>query len=191
MTAIDICNMALSALGHERTVAGLDEPGKEASLCRVWLDQARQSVLGAAWWPGLARVTPETDGAPDGAYFRYPAPACGQALRLEALAPDGGPADIAAADRGSLLLAIPRARFRYIADYEHPDGWPPGVRGAVAAELAALIAYALTGQRGTAADARARADAALARARAGAADLTRRHGEDNRYAAARRGRAAP
>lgn len=48
MTAIDICNMALSGLGHERTIASLDEPGKEASLCRVWLAQARQSVLGAA-----------------------------------------------------------------------------------------------------------------------------------------------
>lgn len=191
MTAIDICNMALSGLGHERTIASLDEPGKEASLCRVWLAQARQSVLGAAWWPGLARVTPETDGTPDGAYFRYPSPSCGQSLRLEALAPDGGPADIAAADRGSLLLALPRARFRYVTDHEHPDGWPPRVREAVAAELAALIAYALTGRAQTAADARASALDALARARAEAANLTRRHGEENRYAAARRGRAAP
>jgi hypothetical protein len=61
----------------------------------------------------------------------------------------------------------------------------------VAAELAALIAYALTGRAQTAADARASALDALARARAEAANLTRRHGEENRYAAARRGRAAP
>jgi len=185
MTAIDICNMALSALGHERRISALDATSKEASLCALWHGQARESVLGAAFWPGLARVTPEQDGEPEGAYWRYPAPACGRALRLEASAPDGSPADIVASDRGSLLLDTPRARFRFVADTEDPDLWPHRVREAVAAELAALIAYALTGQRTTAADARASAGAALSRARAEALNLTRRHGEPNRYAAAR------
>jgi hypothetical protein len=54
VTAIDICNMALSGLGHERTIASLDEPGKEASLCRVWLAQARQA---SAW---VSRDVPAT-----------------------------------------------------------------------------------------------------------------------------------
>ena len=185
MNTLDICNMAISALGHERTVSSLDATSKEASLCSLWHAQARQAVLGAAFWPGLSRVTPEQDGEPDGAFWRYPAPACGRAVRMEALAPDGGPADIAAGERGSLLLPIPRARFRYVPDTEDPDLWPHRVREAVVAELAALIAYALTGQRTTAADARASAGAALSRARAEALNLTRRHGEPNRYAAAR------
>ena len=59
------------------------------------------------------------------------------------------------------------------------------MRDAVAAELAARVAYALTGQRNTAADAREAARGALSRARADAANLTRRHGERNRYADAR------
>lgn len=185
MTLIDLCNMALSSLGSERTVSSLDDTGKEASLCSMWNAQARQSVLGAAFWAGLARVTPEQDGEPDGAYWRYPAPCCGRALRLEARTPDGREADIVATDRGSLLLDAPRASFRHMPDSEDPDAWPHRVREAAAAELAALIAYPLTGQRAVAADARALARDALSRAKAENGNLTRRHGEPNPYAAAR------
>ncbi len=185
MTAIDICNMALSALGHERRISALDATSKEASLCALWHAAARQSVLGAAFWAGLARLSPEMDGEADGAFFRYPAPCRGRALRLEARAPDGAPADIAAQDGRSLLLGIPRASFRHMPDTEDPEEWTPAVRDAVAAELAARVAYALTGQRNTAADAREAARGALSRALADAANLTRRHGERNRYADAR------
>ncbi len=185
MTTLDICNMALSMLGHERRVTDLAAQTKEAALCSTWINAARQSVLGAAFWAGLARLSPEMDGEADGAFFRYPAPCRGRALRLEARAPDGSPADIAASDGRSLLLGIPRASFRTMPDCEDPEEWPPAVRDAVAAELAARVAYALTGQRNTAADAREAARGALSRARADAANLTRRHGERNRYADAR------
>lgn len=186
MTILDICNMALSSLGHERRVTDLAAQTKEALLCSTWHAAARQSVLGAAFWAGLSRVTPEQDGEPDGASWRYPAPCRGAALRLEASAPDGTPADIVAADGLSLLLAVPRASFRFMPDSEDPEAWPHAVRDAVAAELAARVAWPLTGQRTAAAQAAETARDALSRARAESGNLTRRHGTANPYADARR-----
>lgn len=187
MTTLEICNLALSSLGHDRRVSDLAAQTKEASLCSMWIETARRNVLGAAFWNGLTRASGPFDGVPDGeGRFRYPRPcASGDALKTEAADALGRPADILAADRDGLTLEIPRASFRVMPDADDPEDWPHDVRAAVAAELAALIAYPLTGQRGVAADARDAALGALSRARAGNANLTRRHGETNRYAAAR------
>jgi len=186
MTTLEICNMALSSLGHERRVTDLAAQTKEALLCSGWFATARRNVLSAAFWNGLTRRAGPFDGVPgaDG-HFRYPHP-CGRgALKTEAVDALGRPADILAADRDGLTLEIPCAVFRVMPDAEDPEDWPHTVAAAAVAELAALIAYPLTGQRGVAADARAAARDALSRARAWNADLTRRHGEENRYAAAR------
>jgi len=186
MTILDICNLALSSLGHDRRVSDLAAQTKEACLCSLWIDTARRNVLGAAFWNGLTRASGPFDGAPDGeGRFRYPRPCGADALKTEAVDALGRPADILAADRDGLTLEIPRASFRVMPDADDPEDWPHDVRAAVAAELAALIAYPLTGQRGVAADARDAARGALSRARAANANLTRRHGEQNRYAAAR------
>ena len=87
MTAIDICNMALSALGHERRISALDATSKEASLCSLWHAQARQAVLGAAS-PGSS--------APD------------QAARLAPLGRRAEPQECAEV---ALFLASPAASF--------------------------------------------------------------------------------
>ena len=191
MTVIDICNMALSSLGHQRAITGLSDATAEARLCAAWLETARRGVLSAAFWQGLTRFTGPDDGAPDeasgGEFFRYWMPGCGHWLRAEAYAEDGSPADIARTDANSLLLREPRASFRVVRDEEDPEAWPHDVRTAVALALAAAVALALTGQKSAAAEARERAAAALSAARERCANLTRRHGEENRYAAARRG----
>jgi len=188
MTAIQLCNMALSSLGHQRQISSLAENTAEARLCSIWMDEARRSVLSAAYWPFLTRITGPDAGEPEGGgLFRYWMPGCGGWLRFEALDEAGRPADIAAADGASLLLRIPRASFRFVRDEPDPEAWPPEVRAAAALALAAAVALPLTGQRGQAAEARERASAALSQARARCGNLTRRHGEENRYAAARRG----
>ena len=64
MTTLEICNMALSSLGHERRVTDLAAQTKEALLCSGWFATARRNVLSAAFWNGLTRRAGPFDGVP-------------------------------------------------------------------------------------------------------------------------------
>jgi hypothetical protein len=186
MDKLGIFNTALSGLGHERTLASAADACKEARLCELWWPVARRAVLGAAFWPGLAKTLGPLRGTPDGAgrFLHAFPPDCW--LRYEALDASGRPAALEA-DGGCLAARVSPVCLRHVEDGEDAESWPAGVAEAVSAELAARIALPLTGQRRTAEDARAAARHALSEARARHAQALRPPGAPDRYAAARRG----
>lgn len=189
MTEIDLCNLALSSLGHERQLSALADQTREAQLCALWIKHARQNVLSEAWWEGLALFTPLLNGVAEGGnaassgLYRYWLPA--DVLRKAAYSPNGQELDIFMQDGAALLMREPQARFRMVIDEPDPEAWPHRVQLAVAATLAAVIAYPLTGSRTGADAADKHARATLSNARAANAQITRPHGEENRYTAAR------
>jgi len=67
-TNIDICNMALSEIGTQSTIAALNEQSNEAIQCNLWYDTMRRRLLRAAQW-GFARtqvtLTQVADAIPD------------------------------------------------------------------------------------------------------------------------------
>lgn len=50
-TLVQLYNQALSEVGASTTVSAADELSREAELCNLWFETARDSVLGAAPWP--------------------------------------------------------------------------------------------------------------------------------------------
>jgi hypothetical protein len=177
--------MALSSLGHQRIITALTDQGKEALLCSTWYAPARKSVLAAADWTGLAKPSPVMQGSVSGhGLFYYPFPFAGDALRFKALTPAGKEADIETADH-AVLSREPELSFTYVEDIDEPDDWPQGVADAVAYDLAARIALSLTGDFRLADKAEKKAADKLSIAKAHDANLTRRHGTENRYADAR------
>lgn len=50
MNQVEICNMALLRLGHDRTIADLEEQSAEAGYLKTFWDTARKSVLRAHDW---------------------------------------------------------------------------------------------------------------------------------------------
>lgn len=67
-TDIDICNMALSEIGTQSTIASFAEQSNEAIQCALWYDTMRKRLLRAAQW-GFARtqvtLTQVADAIPD------------------------------------------------------------------------------------------------------------------------------
>jgi hypothetical protein len=186
MTDIDICNMALSVLGHERPITALTDQTKEGKLCALWYAQARKHVLLAADWAGLTRTSGVVAGVDDGSgrLFAYNQQFKGDVLRLRAQTPDGEPAEIDVADN-AILSEEPELVFFCGYDSEDPDEWPQGVSDAVVCELAARMALSLTGQADTATYTKGLAREALSMARALNANMTRRQGVGNPYLKAR------
>jgi hypothetical protein len=48
---VGICNLALSNVGVQQTIASLDEKSNEARACNRWYEQTRDEVLAAFPWP--------------------------------------------------------------------------------------------------------------------------------------------
>lgn len=67
-TKYDICNMALSEIGTQSTIASFTEQSNEAIQCALWYDTMRRRLLRAAQW-GFARtqvtLTQLADAVPD------------------------------------------------------------------------------------------------------------------------------
>lgn len=75
-SVIEICNIALSRLGNSRTINSLQEQSKEAGLCSLHYDSAREEVLSDFNWNFATKrvVLADTGKAPgDWQYaYRYP-----------------------------------------------------------------------------------------------------------------------
>lgn len=157
LSDVDICNMALSALGTDDTIAALTEGTREAQQCRRWYEPVRDLVHAAAPWPELhaymrlpllvardmSQPWQNTDPAP-GWLFAY-----------------GRPADMLQPyhmnDFSAFVLSTTGANASILSNAEEPileytrteaqvDRWSIGLQHAVAYALAAHIAKALTGK---------------------------------------------
>ena len=56
MNQVDICNMALLRLGHDRTIADLEEQSAEAGYLRTFWDSTRRTVLRVHAWNFAVRT---------------------------------------------------------------------------------------------------------------------------------------
>ena len=74
---VEICNRALSRIGHQQRIAAITDNTAPARACLTWYDQIRQSMLRDRPWPfaqryvALGRIV--ADPNPDWGYaYRYP-----------------------------------------------------------------------------------------------------------------------
>lgn len=154
MTAIDICNMALSDIGHDRHITSFETAGdrsKEAQRCALAWPRARRDVASCFAWSFLtvdmpAVELPAAQAAQlliPGHNHAYAAPA--DAMRIVALVSSDG-TKVAYVMRGGIIHAQdPATRILYTVDSEQPDDWPQPFVDAVVAAVAARIARPLTG----------------------------------------------
>ncbi len=191
MTALDIFNRALAAIGHPRFLSAQASPFPEGVVCRREYDGARQSVLAAHEWGWLASEIPLCDGTEDTnsdtgrTLYIYPRPPA--ALRITAVQDANGRAVRWNAVNGGIQAPAEVASVRYLPDSVNPDNWPGSVLDAVVVELAARIAIPLDAGPNAMKNMRALAAAALAKAIGNDGGEVRYGGSNpNKYADARR-----
>lgn len=147
MTALDIFNRALAAIGRPRFLSAQASPFLEGVVCRREYAGARQSVLSAHEWGWLAAEVPLASGTEDTnsdtgrTLYIYPRPP--NALRITAVQDANGRAVRWTAVNGGIQAPAEVASVRYLPDNENPDDWPSSVLDAVVVELAARIAIPL------------------------------------------------
>lgn len=138
-TDVAICNMALTALGHE-SISSLDERSKAAGLCRLHLATARRELLEAHNWAfatayaDLAQLAQKPAGRWTLAY-RRPAD-CLKARALSEGAPFEVVGDMVCTDK-------PQARLIYTRDVSAAGRLPPSFVRALSFLLASLLAVPL------------------------------------------------
>lgn len=113
----DICNLALSRIGHYDLLSSLDEASKAAKLCKINYAPTRDAVLRAHPWNfAIKRVTLASDDAviPFEYAYRFPLPSdCLKVVRTN-LDAEGCPADYRIEGR-ALLTDESVVSIEYIA----------------------------------------------------------------------------
>lgn len=140
---VDICNQALTAIGH-KTIANIDEQNEAARKCKVYYQQAVDATLRAYNWNcamARAELAQETATPTFGFSYQYALPAdCLRVLQLERL-------DLKFKVEGRKLLTNESsAKILYIKRIGAGE-LDPLLVDAVAARLAAELAYALSNNR--------------------------------------------
>jgi hypothetical protein len=144
MTTLDLFNMALGMIGHDKTISALPSTSTEAIRCNTFYEAARRSVFGLYKWQWLAQDVSLTSSSRFGTAGPYiHAKPTGTLRVLDVTNAAGLPLayDVIGAsihtDAATIIL-------RYIADSTDPATWPPLIADAVACELAARIAIPMT-----------------------------------------------
>jgi hypothetical protein len=172
---VDICNMALGNVGAKNLIESIDEPSTEARQCKLWFTPSLKKTLEAFDW-GFARTrqTLAEDGEdpPDEWSYRYQYPATCVKLRL-LWNPLGRAADavpyireVNAAGVPTVLTNLEDAVGIFTFLQLNTAVYPALFDDALAFQLAASIAYKLTGKRAVKADMVAEFHTALALAAA-------------------------
>lgn len=150
-SVVDICNVALSAI-RAGAITSLEEGGAAARACNINYEAVRDEVLQAhAWNCAAARavLARQASGPPFGFDYAYTLPPdCLQVRR----AVDEAGVDLTVAwllEGGGLLTDAEAVRITYTARLTDPNLFSPLLRGALAARLAAEIAFSLTGKHST------------------------------------------
>lgn len=152
---IEICNLALSRIGNSRTINSLDEQSKEAGLCGLHYDAAREEVLADFDWNFATKrvALADTNSAPSDWQFAYRYPT--DCVRItEIMLPGmrnppermrvqyevGSDAD----GEGRLIYTDQdQAWLKYIANITNVNMFDPLFRSALAWKLASEIAMPL------------------------------------------------
>lgn len=187
-SVVSICNLALGEVGARAQIQSIDEPSREAQLCRLYYEPARREVLRDHDWGFASRsealALAGGVAVPRPWRYAYGYPSDCLAFREILAEAEGAPPEpfeiaVNRALDGKLILADrARAVGRYSADVANVRLFDAGFVGALAARLAVDLAQSLTGdlgKRGTLLqlyaqrrDAAKRADLAEQGARAGA-----------------------
>jgi hypothetical protein len=146
MTTLELFNLALGMIGHDRTISALPSTSTEAVRCNTFYESARRAVFALKEWRWLAQdatITTSTTRNSDGVTYVHAKPS-GLLRVLDVTSASGTPLifDVVGA---SILTDAPTVILRYIADSTDPSAWPPIICDAVAAELAARICLPMTG----------------------------------------------
>ncbi len=154
-SAVGICNLALSRLGHAQVIASLDEESTAASLCNVHYDPTREAML-RDWpypfsrkWADLALV--EEDPNDEWGYaFREPSGSLRVLRVLNPLIRGASVVYAKGADDGGGLIYTDSdtAACVYIDNITNPGLFPADFVQAFAWRLAAELAVPLAQNAG-------------------------------------------
>ena len=136
MTEIDICNRALAAIGHDRTITVLNENSAEAVRCSTFYPVARDKVLGDFAWEWATKTCTLT------ADNQTEIPS--EAVRIiDARDDSGNPVTLTR--QNNTITADKPCTLRYVANDIEPNIWPTHVVDAVVSQLASLLLAPMLG----------------------------------------------
>jgi hypothetical protein len=144
VTTLELYNMALGSIGHDRTIAALPSLETEAVRCNTFFAGARRTMFALYDWKWLSVDVEVT--APDPAVNgRFIHSAITGLLRVLDVRSATGIPLVYEVVQGRLHTDAAVVTVRYIADNTDPDTWPALIVDAVVAELAARICIPMTG----------------------------------------------
>ena len=157
-STVAICRMALSNIGSTATIESIDEDSKEASLCKIWFDQARLETLEAFDWSFARRranLAVHSEEAPEDEWaFRYQYPdGCVSFRRIKN--PLGDTADAVPFEtelngdgtQKTILTDEEDAQGIYTADITDPGLFSRHFVQTLARKLGSHIAFDITGKQ--------------------------------------------
>lgn len=140
-----ICNLALTALGAQR-ITSLDQDLKEARTCKALFDECRDAVLAAHEWncaTARAELAADSTAPAFGYLYRYLMPSNPYCLKVRTIeGEDTYPWEVV----GRYIETDNPAplQITYTKQVTDPTEFDPLFRQALAARLAAEMAYILT-----------------------------------------------
>lgn len=156
MNQVEICNIALLRLGHDRTIADLDEQSAEAGFLRAFWDSARRATLRAFNWNFALKTVAlaELSETSDEWDHVYALPAkCLRALELVNVSSKAPENRLPYEIRGRKVYTDQtEAVLKYVEDLEDENLFDSEFVDALAYRLAAEMAGPLTQDRARRAD---------------------------------------
>lgn len=157
ISAVRICNMALSLIGSKATIESLDELSPAAKACKQWYDWSRIQALEVHNW-NFARKRKVLALLQEGPYddwgFQYEYPSdCVKAREIvNPLGPDADaiPFEVTTVDDGSvscILTDSEDASLAYTFDMTNTARFSPGFVKVLSWHIAHNIEYTITGKR--------------------------------------------
>jgi hypothetical protein len=154
-SAVEICNLALSHLGHTKRISSFTEQSEEARLCSIFYEIVRDIVLREYKWPFASVISAlglvEEDPNDEWSYsYRYPSDCLDVRRILGGLRNDTResrvPYLISQDSSGRILYCdIEDAFIEYTKREDDTSFYPPDFVMALSYRIASYLAPALTG----------------------------------------------
>jgi len=145
MSQVDICNSALAAIGHDRTISSMSETSAEAALCTRFYPAAKNNVLSSYNWD-FASVEASVTLTATETTWQVPA----AMMKLVSVRDSSGNALQARRTETGLVIVRPdagvtTATVRYVSNAALEANFPHLVAEAIVYELASLLFGPLVG----------------------------------------------